>query len=672
MQIFTVAGALAALCLTIGMSGASHAADVVRLEDMDMASAAQDYGTPQVDRSITEKPLTLHGKVFEHGLGAHANFALWIDLKGAATRFSSVVGVDDGAGGKGSVRFKVWVDVRKAADTGVLRGGDEPRTLSVDLAGAKRMILLVTSGGDDISFDHADWADARIAYRGEAPVTMEAPREAPYILTPRPSPKPRINGPNVFGVRPGHPFLFRIPATGDRPMTFAAKGLPPGLALDAETGIITGSVAKRGEHTVRLTARNARGEATRPFKIVVGDTLALTPPMGWNSWYVLLDRVTDRDIRNAADVMVKTGMADHGYSYVNIDDCWAIRPGSDNPEFQGDPRDSEGRINSNKRFPDMSALTDYIHAKGLKAGIYTSPGPLTCAGFVGSYGHEEDDARRFSAWGFDFLKYDWCSYNKVVTDVALPGYTEQPPPNGLPHLKLPYQKMGDILKAQPRDFVYNLCQYGMGDVWKWGAEVGANSWRTTGDLGYTKNLYGSMSTIGFGENGIEKYAGPGHWNDPDYLLLGNITWQGKLQPTPLGPDEQYTYVSLWSMLAAPMFFSGDMTKLDDFTLSLLTNDEVIEVDLDPLGRQGRRVAQDDDAEVWARDLEDGSKAVALFNRGEAPAKVTAKWSDIGVKGPRIVRDLWRQKDIGEFTDRFSADVPRHGVVFVRVRKPDAR
>jgi alpha-galactosidase len=315
----------------------------------------------------------------------------------------------------------------------------------------------------------------------------------------------------------------------------------------------------------------------------------------------------------------------------------------------------------------MNALTDYIHAKGLKAGIYTSPGPLTCAGFVGSYRHEEQDARRFSEWGFDFLKYDWCSYGRTVTDARLPNYTEAADPDTLAHMKKPYQLMGDVLEKQPRDFVYNLCQYGMGDVWKWGESVGGHSWRTTGDLGYTQNLYGSMSSIGFGQNGLEKYAGPGHWNDPDYLLLGWITWHGKLSLTPLSSNEQYTYVSLWSMLAAPMIFSGDMTKLDDFTLSLLTNDEVIDVNLDPLGRQGRRVSGgEDEGEVWARELEDGSVAVALFNRGEAATTVTARWSDIGVKGPQRVRDLWRQEDLGEFSDRFSAEVPRHGVVYVRV------
>lgn len=671
MTLTSFLTALAIALLALSVPASAEDGSFIRLEDMDLAPAAQDWGAPRMDRAIKESPLTLGGKTYEHGVGAHAGFYLWIDLKGDATRFTSLVGIDGATDGKGSVRFKVWVDGRKAADTGVMRGTDPPKSLDVDLTGAEYLVLIITDAGDGISYDNADFVEPRIYHSGAPPDTMLPPREPVEILTPRPSPRPRVNGPRVFGARPSHPFLYRIPATGDRPMTFAAKGLPKGLTLDRNTGIITGTVENLGEYKVTLEARNHLGSATRPFRIVVGDTLALTPPMGWNSWYVLLDRVNDTDVRNAADAMIRSGMADHGYSYVNIDDCWAVKPGSDNPEFQGEERDAQGRINSNKRFPDMKALTEYIHAKGLKAGVYSSPGPLTCAGFVGSYGHEEEDARRFTEWGFDFLKYDWCSYGRTVKEAKLPNYTEAADPATLEYMKHPYALMGGILERQPRDIVYNLCQYGMGDVWKWGASVGANSWRTTGDLGATKNLYGSLSGIGFGENGIEKYAGPGHWNDPDYLLLGWITWHRKLQPTPLTANEQYTYVSLWSILAAPMFFSGDMTRLDDFTLSLLTNDEVIDVNLDPLGRQGRRVAQDDEVEVWVRDLEDGGKAVGLFNRGEGPARVTARWSDLGVKGKQIVRDLWRQKDIGAFEDAYSADVPRHGVVFVRLRPAES-
>jgi alpha-galactosidase len=483
--------------------------------------------------------------------------------------------------------------------------------------------------------------------------------EEAVILTPKPGPAPRINGARIFGVRPGSPFLFTIPATGERPMTFASEGLPEGLRVDPKTGRISGRVDGRGEFSVTLKAGNRLGTASRKFKIVCGDTLALTPHMGWNSWYVWENHVTDKIMRDAADAMTATGLIDHGYQYVNIDDCWAVKPGSEDPTLQGEPRDGRGMINSNKRFPDMKALTDYIHSKGLKAGIYTSPGPKTCAGHVGAWGHEELDAARFVEWGFDFLKYDWCSYRDVAAD--------QSPAE----LQKPYRLISGILARQRRDIVLNLCQYGMGRVWEWGREVGGNSWRTADDLGGSfEGIPTALFRDGFdvyAANNLQRYGGPGAWNDPDYLLLGWLSdWKGGTARTPLTPNEQYTHVSLWCLLAAPLIFSGDITRLDEFTQSLLTNDEVIDVDQDPLGKPVRRVTKTGDLEVWARDLADGSKAVGLFNRGQSTAEIAANWEDLGVRGPQKVRDLWRQNDVGVFTKTFSAVVSRHGVVLVRL------
>src|SRR5262249_12831650 len=288
---------------------------------------------------------------------------------------------------------------------------------------------------------------------------------------------------------------------------------------------------------------------------------------------------------DAADAMASSGMINHGYQYVNIDDCWAVKPDSHDPDLGGQARDAQLKVNSNRRFPDMKALTDYIHAKGLKAGIYTSPGPLTCAGHVGAYQHEELDAQRFAEWGFDFLKYDWCSYGDLAKN-----------PNR-EALQKPYKQMSDILRHQNRDIVFNLCQYGMGNVWEWGKEVGGNSWRTSGDLGQTfEGIPATIFRDGFDvyeRNQLHKFGGPGGSDDPDYVLLGFLShWKGQTAPTPLTPNEQYTHVSLWCLLAAPLIFSGDITRLDDFTLSLLTNDEVIEVDQDPLGKPAHRAARD--------------------------------------------------------------------------------
>jgi len=498
---------------------------------------------------------------------------------------------------------------------------------------------------------------ASVAAQEKAAVTL-AP-EPRVILTPPPAAAPRINGARVFGVRPGSPFLFTIPATGERPMTFGVEGLPEGLMFDTATGRITGAIAAPGTHAVTFTAANRLGTASRAFKIVCGDTLALTPHMGWNSWYVWENRVTDEIMRAAADAMVASGMIDHGYMYVNIDDCWSVRPDAKDPSLLGEARDARGMVNSNGRFPDMQALTGYIHAKGLKAGIYTSPGPLTCAGHVAAWQHEELDVRRFVEWGYDFLKYDWCSYNGVAKDKSVE------------ELQKPYRLISGILAAQPRDIVLNLCQYGMGSVWEWGASVGGNSWRTAGDLGGSfEGIPAALFRDGFdvySANELHRYGGPGHWNDPDYLLLGYLSdWKGGTAPSPLTPNEQYTHISLWALVAAPLIFSGDITRLDDFTLGLLTNDEIIEVDQDPLGKPGRRVAKNGDLEVWTRELEDGSRAVGLFNRGEGLATVTASWAEIGVAGPQKTRDLWRQKDLGVYDSSFTAYVARHGAVMIRL------
>jgi alpha-galactosidase len=487
--------------------------------------------------------------------------------------------------------------------------------------------------------------------------------DARPILTPKPPAEAKINGPNVYGARPGHPFLYRIPCTGVRPVRFAAQGLPPSLHLDSDTGIITGSTPdKPGVYAVTLQATNSKGNASRPLRIVVGEALALTPPMGWNSWYTFYARVTDKTLRQAAAAMIASGMADFGYQYVNVDAGWAVKPGSKDPELGGEPRDSQGAIRPNGRFPDMPALAAYIHSKGLKTGLYSSPGPLECAGFEGSYQHEQLDALTFAAWGFDFLKYDWCSYGNIA-----------PPKPTLADYRKPYDLMGGILKKLDRDIVFNLCQYGMGDVWTWGADAGGNSWRTTGDLGMEKDsrlpgLYG----IAFANAGHSSFAGPGHWNDPDYLLIGRVgdafKWDQPqtAAPTSLTADEQYSYMSMWSLMAAPLFFAGDMASLDDFTLGILCNSEVIDVDQDALGWQGRVVQSSADEFILEKPLEDGSVAVGLFNLSDGSRKITASLTDLGLNGDWKARDLWRQKEIGAVTGEISAEVRRHGVIMVRL------
>lgn len=481
-----------------------------------------------------------------------------------------------------------------------------------------------------------------------------------YILTPAPGPRPRINGPNVFGSRPGNPFIYRIPCTGRRPMTFAAVKLPPSLRLDPKTGIITGTTpTEAGTFAITLKAKNELGESSREFRLVAGDKLALTPPMGWNDWYIHYDRVTDAHMRQAADVMISSGLADAGYMYVNIDDCWMKKRG-DLPL-----RDANKIILTNEKFPDMKALTDYIHSKGLRAGLYTSPGEWTCGGYTGAYKREKLDAETFAGWGFDFLKYDWCSYSGSEEFIISGNRKDQ-----RKRYMRPYTRMGDILKSLRRDIVFNLCQYGMENVWEWGAAAGGNSWRTTGDLGLEQGSHlPGFYSIGMSNAKHYEYARPGEWNDPDYILIGwvgNAHGMGEGKPTDLTPDEQYSYMSMWSLMASPLIFSGDMAKLDAFTLNVLTNAEVIEVDQDPLGMQARIVRQTPDVFILAKPLEDGAVAVGLFNLTDKKMKISATWSDLGITRESVVRDLWRQKHIGNFNGEFSADVAPHGVSMVRI------
>lgn len=488
----------------------------------------------------------------------------------------------------------------------------------------------------------------------QSPVMSQS--EDRVILTPKPGPGPRINGPKVYGARPGNPFLYRIPAQGQRPMQFSISNLPKGLKLDSNTGIITGTTPQRGEYNTILHAQNNHGKDNRPFKIVSGETLSLTPSMGWNHWYAHYNRVTDKMVREAADIVVSSGMADVGYQYVNIDDCWMNAQKESDPLRIGPLRDENGNLIANKHFPDMKGLADYVHSKGLKAGLYTSPGPTTCAGFAGSYQHEARDARQFADWGFDFLKYDWCSYGHLAG--------KDPP---LAEMQKPYKVMGNLLKEQRRDILFNLCQYGMGNVWEWGAEVGGQSWRTSGDLGFELDRIFQVALKNAEHASCQK---PGAWNDPDYIqigYIGNARGGGLPQPCPLTPTEQYSFMSLWCLMASPLFYSGDLTKLDEFTLNVLCNPEIIDIDQDSLGKCAKVIPADDKTFLMLKELDDGDYALGFCNSGGSQVIVRADWSELGLENRQSVRDVWRQKEIGTFDKAFTAGVRGHGVVLVRLK-----
>jgi alpha-galactosidase len=456
------------------------------------------------------------------------------------------------------------------------------------------------------------------------------------------------DGPRITGTIRVTQFYYKITESKGTPEDFEITGSMKDGKADRHVvyqGKLVGdelhlSTRRRPDlpPTESVAQRAPAGEGAMPARIappalhnVRDNGLARTPPMGWNSWNRFKGEVNDKVVREIADAMVTSGLKDAGYVYINIDDTW-----------EGE-RDAKGNITSNKKFPDMRALADYVHNKGLKLGIYSSPGPNTCAGYEGSYGHEEQDARTFAAWGIDYLKYDWCGARNLYTDEEMQAV---------------YQKMGDTLLASGRPIVYSLCQYGRSDVWKWGPDVGGNLWRTTGDI---RDAWDSMTKIGFGQDELAAWAKPGHWNDPDMLEVGN----GGMT------DAEYkTHMSLWALLAAPLLAGNDIRTMTPAIHEILTNGEVIAIDQDKDGKQGTRLSKNGDQEVWVRSLAGRAKAVGLFNRGDQDAQMAVKWSDIGMQpasGKLKVRDLWSHSDVADPKETFSAVVPAHGVVLLRVQ-----
>jgi len=371
--------------------------------------------------------------------------------------------------------------------------------------------------------------------------------------------------------------------------------------------------------------------------------VAQTPPMGWNSWNYFAERVDDKGIRAAADQMVATGMKDAGYNYVNIDDTW-----------EGE-RDANGVLHTNAKFPDMKALADYVHSKGLKIGIYSGPGTKTCGGYAGSLGHEQQDAQMYADWGIDYLKYDLCSF---IPDVM----EKQAPNDHAAQMRLmidAYEKMHQALKSTGRPIVYSFCSYGWDAVWEWGPQHGANLWRTTGDITADwDRMYAILSQ----QSGLEAYAGPGHWNDPDMLEVGN----GKLSLA-----ENRVHFSMWAMLAAPLLAGNDLPNMKPEIKAILTNRDVIAIDQDRLGKQASHVYSDGEVEVWARPLAGGAMAVAVVNVGSdrySTHPFHLNLAKLGLQGPQKGKDLWTGKAV-DVTPGMAIELPSHDILLIRIDAP---
>lgn len=628
--------------------------NTVYLDELDTDLIEVGWRVASKNKNMEGNPLTLSGKTYARGICTHARTTGILKLDGKANSFTAVVGLDDAMAGRSfgsSVAMAIYRDgVLALADT--FKPGQGGKPISITLDGAKQLLLSLSGIDGNTNHSHFDWADAIITYSGEKPAFYQRAREPEYILTPSPGPKPVITSAKVFGVRPGSPILFKVSAIGQKPMRYSATGLPAGVTLDASTGRLSGRISAAGDYAVAITAENAKGNASGILRIKCGDKIALTPPMGWNSWNAWGMTISPEKVRAAADGLVSTGLIDHGWSYVNIDDGW-----------QGKREGAQMGLQPDERFRDMKGLADYVHNKGLRFGLYSTPWVTSYGNRVGGSMDREDgfrynaegnkgrrlgvypmhkaDAALFGQWGIDYLKYDWA-------------------PVDVPHTMV----MADALKGTGRDIVFSLSNsvdFKQVAEWKKYAHV----WRTTGDI---IDTWGSLEDIGFSQDRWSPFAEPGNWNDPDMLILGHLGWGDKIHPTRLTPNEQYTHMTQWCMLAAPLLLGCDLTKLDAFTLNLLTNHEVIAVNQDPLGKQARKVYDKDLVQVWSKPLEDGSAAIAIYNLSMVDKEVSLPLASVGLGEKVSLRDLWRQKEVGTVSKLLpKVLVPIHGCYLYKVQ-----
>ncbi len=644
-----------------------HRSHTVWLDDLDIQDFSEGISTVIVTRPSGKDSIRIGDRVFERGIGIRYISVIPFNLDGKAARFRAWAGPAGQPEGANPLKFFVVGDRKILFESREMKAGDEPERVDVDLKGIGRLGLLITNTREGGKREPGYWAMARFTMTGPAlPYTVSSGGEK-YILTPPEPELPRINSARTYGARPRRPFLFRVAATGKEPLTFSAENLPASLSIDPETGIITGQALKKGSYSVGLKVRNAGGETDGRMTIVIGDTLALTPPMGWNGWNAWAGGLDREKVLASADAIITSGLIRHGWSYINIDDTWeAPRAGKYNA------------IQPNAKFPGFPEMIRHIHSLGLKFGVYSTPWICTYQGFPGAtsdfpdghftdvisgnrrayhyiakYSFEKNDAEQMAAWGVDFLKYDW-------------------------HIRVPAEakRMELALRSCNRDIVYSLSNsapFAFASDW---AGM-ANLWRTGSDI---RDSWISLYSAAFTIDKWAPFAGPGHWNDPDMMVLGNISTGAVLHPTRLTPDEQYTHMSIFCLLSAPLIIGCPIDQLDDFTRSLLTNDEILQIDQDPLGKPARLVSGNDDVQVWLKPMADGSFAAGLFNVAgfgktpqsyfrwgdEQPVNFTFDFAGAGLRGRWKLRDAWRQKDLGETAGPFKTVIPYHGVIVLRM------
>ena len=640
----------------------------IPLDGIDLAEMTCGRGLrPSCGRSLLGNPLRMAGQAYAHGVGTHVDSALAFEADGRVVSFDAVVGIDDeaddvkgyGQPNAGCVVFRIYADGRLVAESPRLHRRQKPVPIHADLRGARRIVLEAVDGAEWASywFGHADWADATFTAADDVILRTVPLTSQLGLLTPPVAKAPRINGPRVLGVRPGRPIRYRVPVVGEAGTAVTATSLPAGLSFDPQSRMLTGSLDRRGNYGLVLRAENRYGTDERPFELRVGGQLCLTPMLGWNSWNLHHDKVTADDIRAAADAFVRLGLVDHGWSYVNIDDGWQVRP-------DGDPtgartRDANGRILPSAKFPDMKALCEFVHGKGLRIGIYSSPGPTTCGRYEGSFAHEEQDAATWAEWGFDLVKYDLCSYQQNIREGLAAGGDE------VALNRRPYELMGGILGRQKRDIAYCLCQYGHAGVENWAFAVGGNSWRASSDL---RDSWSTIVANVTRRGEAWRTSSPGCWLDLDMMVLGRMTTFGYSHQTLLTPNEQYAHMGLWALLGSPILLGCDLTALDDLTLNLLTNDGILDIHQDSLGATARLMSADQGAtQLWVKPLADGDLAVGVLNLRPFPRKTVLDFPSLGIKGPRFVRDVWRDRCLGEHAGSLELDLLGHEMPVLRIK-----
>ena len=644
--------------------------NLIWFDDLQIQTFSEGIRPVSAKSNYSHDSMRIKGVHYKRGIGAQSPCVLVFALHKKAKHFSALVGSDDLGNKDIPVTFYVVGDKKVLFESKEMRIGDAPIQVDIDLTGIEQLGLLVTDkvGGVGNKRTYANWANASIEMIGNHLPEHPINNDPTFILTPKDKPTPKINSAKIMGVRPGNPFLYTIAATGIRPMQFSAENLPKGLSVSPETGIITGNLNNRGVYTTTIVAKNKLGIAKQKLVIKVGDTIALTPPIGWNGWNAWESKIDREKVIASADAMVQKGLRDHGWSYINIDDTW-----------QGKRFGPDTALQPNEKFNDIKGMVDYIHSIGLKAGLYSTPYVASYAGYVGAssdsakggetfeqilkkkqfyhhigpYKFEKNDAKQMANWGFDFLKYDWRM------DVAST------------------ERMWNALKNSGRDIVLSLSNNAPFEkVNDWNRL--SNMYRTGPDI---KDSWTSLFLTTFTLDKWAPYSGPGHWMDPDMMIVGNVSIGPILHPTRLTPDEQYSHISMFSILAAPMLIGCPIEQIDAFTLNLLTNDEVIAINQDPLGAPARLVKEINGVQIWRKQMQDGSTIIGLFNTGGYGTNPTSyfRWGDekalpftfdfasLGLAGKYEIRDVWRQKSLGKYEGNYKTTINHHGVVMLQFK-----